>query len=157
MTNHGDPKDIVIDDYPSLRLILWSFPGKEVISREDAYEHYSDTWEYVSMRSLKAHEIEMINSLIEEFGPLVPRYRTFQTYSAERPYTWGRPITQLTPILGEDKIRVDDYPQLLKSALRHGLLDTEMTHNEANLWYTEHWFDIELSTMTDSEKHFLNE
>ncbi|MDI5889496.1 hypothetical protein [Halomonas rhizosphaerae] len=147
---------IRIDDYISLRIILWSFPSKKVISRQDAYEHYSNTWEYVSIRSLKDHEIELINSLINEFGPLVPKYRTFQTYSAERPYTWGRPVTRLTPISGKARVKVADYPQLNKSALLHGLSDAEITNNEAHLWYTEHWFDIDLDTMTDREKHFLN-
>ncbi|PMR71737.1 hypothetical protein [Halomonas heilongjiangensis] len=150
-------KMIRIDDYMSLRLIMWSFPSLEVISRREAYEHLASKWEYVHLRSLEDHEIELINGLIDEFGPLVPQYRTFQTYSADRPYTSGRPIERVSRPRTPRTAHVADYPQLHKSALRHGVSDQEMTCNEAFLWYTEHWYDIDLDSMGDHEKHFLNE
>lgn len=127
------------------------------ISRKDAHEHYSSKWEYVFLRSLKGHEIELINKLIEEFGPIIPRYRTFQTYGAERPYTLGCPITHLCHITTTTTIAVADYPQLHKSALLHNVSGTEMTRNNAFLWYTEHWFDIDPSAMQESESTFINE
>ncbi|MBS9404808.1 hypothetical protein KG088_14310 [Halomonas sp. TRM85114] len=150
-------KMIRVDNYNSLRFIMWSFPGVKEISREDAHMRYASTWEYVFIRSLEDHEIHFINSLIEEFGPIIPQYRTFQSYSNERPYTSGRPITQLSPLTTSIVITVEDYPQLHKSALRHNLSDTEMTRNDAFLWYTEHWYDIDLDTMVDRENHFINE
>ncbi len=148
---------IRIDDYISLRLIMWSFPGLKVISRKEAYEHFASKWEYVHLRSLENHEIELINSLIDEFGPLVPQYRTFQTYSADRPYTSGRPIERVSRPWTPRTIQVADYPQFHKSALRHGLSDAEISCNEAFLWYTEHWYDMDLDSMGDHEKHFINE
>ncbi|MBB3231931.1 hypothetical protein [Halomonas stenophila] len=148
---------IRVDDYSSLRFIMWSFPGVKEISRKDAHMRYASTWEYVFLRSLEDHEIEFINSLIEEFGPIVPRYRIFQSYGNKRPYTLGRPITQLFRLTTSTSITVGDYPQLHKISLRHDLSDIEMTRNDAFLWYTEHWYDIDLDSMGDHEKHFLNE
>ncbi|MDI5891783.1 hypothetical protein [Halomonas rhizosphaerae] len=148
---------IHVDDYSSLRFIMWSFPGVKEISREDAHMRYASAWEYVFIRSLEDHEIQFINSLIEEFGPIIPQYRTFQSYGSKQPYTSGRPITQLFPLTTPIVITVEDYPQLHKSTLHHELSDTEMTRNDAYLWYSEHWSDMDLDSMGDHEKHFLNE
>ena len=54
-------------------------------------------------------------------------------------------------------IQVAVYTQLQKSSLRHNISDKETTCNEAFMWYTEHWYDIDLDSMEDHEKHFLNE
>lgn len=148
---------ICIDDYMSLRLIMWSFPSLKEISRKEAYEHLASKWEYVHLRSLEDHEIELINGLIDEFGPLVPQYRTFQTYSADRPYTSGRPIERVSRPWTPRTIKVADYPQFHKSALRHGVSKQEMSCNEAFLWYTEHCYDIDIASMGEQERHFLNE
>lgn len=148
---------IRIDDYMSLRLIMWSFPSLEEISRKEAYDHLASKWEYVYLRSLEDHEIDLINSLIDEFGPLVPQYRTFQTYSADRPYTSGRPIERVSRPWTPRTIKVTDYPQLHKSILPLGVSDHEISCNEAFLWYTEHWYDIDLGSISDHEKRFINE
>lgn len=148
---------IRVDDYSSLRLIMWSFPGVDEISRKDAHEHYSATWEYVFLRSLQDHEILLINELIGEFGPILPRYRTFQTYGAERPYTHGCPITHLSRLNTSTSIKVANYPQFHKSTLHHNLHVRKVTRNEAFLWYTEYWSDIDLNTIHKNERNFINE
>ncbi len=127
------------------------------ISREDAHEHYSSKWEYVFLRSLQDHEILLINELISEFGPIFPCYRTFQTYGAERPYTRGCPITHLSRLTTSTSIKVANYPQFHKSALIHNPHATKVTRNEAFLWYTEYWSDIDLNTMHKNERNFINE
>ena len=148
---------IRVDDYSSLRLIMWNMPGVDEISMKDAHEHYSSKWEYVFLRSLNGREIMLINELIDEFGPILPRYRTFQTYGAERPYTHGCPITHLSRLTTSTSIKVANYPQFQKSALLHNFIAGEVTRNEAFLWYTEYWSDIDLNTINKNERDFINE
>ncbi|TLF51652.1 hypothetical protein FEI13_08270 [Halomonas urmiana] len=50
-----------------------------------------------------------------------------------------------------------DYTQLYKSALSLGVSDQAMTCNEAFLWYTEHWYDMDLISIENHGKAFLNE
>lgn len=129
---------ICVDNYSSLRFIMWSLPGVDEVSREEAHEHYTSKWEYVFLRSLQDHELLLINELICEFGPILPRYRTFQTYGAERPYTQGRPITHLSRLTTKISAKVANYPQFHKSALQNDFNIATVTRNVAFLWYTEH-------------------
>ena len=55
-------------DYPQLKLIAWTRPGKESIDEKDAFALYERNWRFVDRDALTRRENSLITRLAKKFG-----------------------------------------------------------------------------------------
>jgi hypothetical protein len=59
---------VLIADYPQLRLLCWNRPGDSHLDGADALALYESNWRHVDQASLTATERQLLDELIRRYG-----------------------------------------------------------------------------------------